>query len=79
VSCQFTELAAAVRSPRAAMEREQDRSALEKLRHRTQFSLLVLKLEQRRLPKRGLAGHQNNFTSTICPASTMSVCAGISM
>jgi hypothetical protein len=23
--------------------------------------------------------HQNTFTSTICPASTMSTCAGISM
>lgn len=81
VSCQFTELAAAVRSPGAPMESKQDRSALKKLRHRAQLAFLVAELEQRRLSERRLTGHghQNSFTSTISPASTMSVWAGISM
>jgi hypothetical protein len=45
VSCQFTELAAAVRSPGAAVEGEQDWSALEKLRHRAHLTFVVAKLE----------------------------------
>jgi hypothetical protein len=49
VSCQFTELAAAVRSPGPSMEGEQDHSALKKLRHRAHLAFLVRKLEQRRL------------------------------
>ena len=81
VSCQFTELAAAVRSPGAPMESEQNRSAFKKLRHRAQLAFLVAELEQRRLAERRLTGHghQNSFTFTISPASTMSVWAGISM
>jgi hypothetical protein len=81
MSCQFTELAAAVRSPCASMESEQNRSALKKLRHRAQLALLVAELEQRGLAKWRLTGHghQNSFTSTISPASTISVWAGISM
>lgn len=73
VSCQFTELAAAVRSPGAAVEGEQDRPSLEELRHRAKLPFLVAQLEQWRPAQGRLAGHQNNFTSTVCPASMMSV------
>jgi hypothetical protein len=36
-------------------------------------------LERRSSRKRRSSRHQNSFTFTISPASTMSVCAGISM
>jgi hypothetical protein len=79
VICQFTEPAAAVRSPGAAMKREQHRSFLEQLRQRPHLSLLRRELERRSRPQRGRVSHQNSLTSTISPDSTISVCAGISM
>lgn len=79
VACQFTEPAAAVRSPGAAVECEQHRSLLEEVREGLQCSLLRWQLEWRGGAQRGGVRHQNSFTSTICPASTMSVWAAISM
>ena len=74
----LTKLVAAVRSPGAAMKREQQRPAREELRQRPRTSFLVRQREFRRAgqPRRV---HQNSFTSTISPASTMSTCAGMSM
>ena len=45
VLCQFTEPAAAVRSPRASMKREQHGTTLEKTLQRTAFALLRRKFE----------------------------------
>ena len=80
VICQFTEPASAVRSPGAAMKREQHRTSSQEAFQRTTLSLLCRQLEgwcgghgDMRL------GRQKNFTSTISPASTMSVCGEISM
>jgi hypothetical protein len=72
-SCQFTEPAAAVRSPRASVEGEQDMAALEEFRERAYDAFLVGQLEGWRELKVRMIGHQNSFTSTISPASTMSV------
>jgi hypothetical protein len=79
VICQFTEPAAAVRSPGATMKGEEHRTVSQEAFQRTTFSLLRRQLEgwcgrhgEMRL------GRQKNFTSTISPASTMSICGEIS-
>jgi len=77
VSTQLAEPAAAVRSPRAAVEREQQPSAGEEVGKRTNASLLIRKTEIWR-PRQRRSVHQNNLTSTSSPASTMSTWAGIS-
>ena len=46
VSCQFTELAAAVRSPGAAMKSQQHGTALKKLREIAELTFLIRKLEE---------------------------------
>jgi hypothetical protein len=48
VFCQFTEPAAAVRSPRAAMKREEQRTVPQEAFERTEVSLLGGQLEWRR-------------------------------
>ena len=73
VLCQFTEPASAIRSPGSSVEDEQHRASLEETRKRTDLPLLRREFEWRR------RRHQNNFTSTSSPASTMSVWAAISM
>jgi hypothetical protein len=75
---QFTEPAAAVWSPGAAVKREQHRAAGEKFRECVPIPLLSRQFERGRGDERRRVAHQNNFTSTTSPASTMSVCAGIS-
>jgi hypothetical protein len=79
VFCQFTEPAAAVRSPGAAVKHQQHRTSAQELLERAPIALLRRQIEGGRRFRRGSRHLQNSFTSTISPASTMSVCAGISM
>src|SRR4051794_17810311 len=77
VAGELAEPAAAVRSPGAAMKREEQPPAREIVRERVNAPLLIGKREARSVDQLG-ALHQNNFTSTISPDSTMSTWAGIS-
>src|SRR5215471_1813379 len=76
--CELAKLAAAVRSPRAAVEDEQQPPVRQQIGQRSDAPLLVGQREAGRLRQRRRM-HQNSFTSTNSPASTMSTCAGISM
>ena len=61
------------------MKGEDDRTPRQELRERPSLSFLRRELEGGRDSQRGRSRHQNSFTSTSSPASTISVCAGISM
>jgi hypothetical protein len=61
------------------MKGEEHRAARQELGEGVTIALLRRKLERWRRGERRCMGHQNSFTSTSSPASTMSVCAGISM
>jgi len=78
VGGKLTEPVAAIRSPRASVEREQQASAREEIDERSRASFLVRHQEPRGARQRRSV-HQNSFTSTGSPASTTSTCAGISM
>jgi hypothetical protein len=77
--CQFTEPAAAVGSPGAPVERKDHRPPRQERGQASAIPLLRRQLEWRCERERRRVRHQNSFTSTTWPASTMSVCAGISM
>ena len=57
VSCQFNEPAAAVRSPRSAMEGQEDASLAQVLVERTEASFLVRQRECGRDEEGGRSGH----------------------
>ncbi len=78
VGGELTEPVAAVGSPGAAMEGQEQPSPREEIRKRTGPALLVGHQETWRLLQRRSV-HQNSLTSTVSPASTMSTLAGISM
>ena len=73
----LTEPAAAVWSPGAAMKGQQQPAAREVAGERVHTPLLIGQREAWGLCQFG-AMHQNSFTSTSSPASTMSTWAGIS-
>jgi hypothetical protein len=84
VQRQFTEPAAAVRSPRSSMEGEQHRTLCEIVGQGAAHTALGRKDEVgsgsaglRRVSSGGR--HENSLTSTSSPFSATSVCAGISM
>ena len=79
VLCQFTEPASAIRSPCAAMKGQEQRSARQKAGERTHVPFLSRQLERRSGGSYVHGIDQKNLISTISPASTMSVWAGISM
>jgi hypothetical protein len=75
---ELAEPAAAVRSPGAAVEGEEQTAARQELPKRAHASFLIGQCELGRARQRRLM-HQKSSTSTTSPASTMSTCAGISM
>ena len=74
---ELAEPAAAVRSPGAAMKRQEESAARQEFAEASSAPFLIGQGELRRMGQRRLM-HQNSFTSTSSPASTMSTWAGIS-